>query len=255
MGRPAPLGTLSSSYRELPPPRHLAASVACLWVREVDDAGTHVVLPDGCIDIVASRAGVLTAGPDTGPVPATLSAGETIVGVRFRPGAAAPVLGWPASELRDQRIPLEELDGVKSFRAALELGAAKKDLTPFIEAVARRLRDAPPPDPVVQEAIAQLVGGARVSDLPATLFISERQLRRRFHASVGYGPKVFERVLRLQRMLALAPATPGSLARLAAEAGYADHAHMAAECARLTGQPPSALLDGRFPQAQEALAA
>jgi AraC-like DNA-binding protein len=254
VGRRAPVGTLSSSYRELPPPRHLAASVACLWVREVDAAGTHVVLPDGCIDIVASSAGVLTAGPDTGPVPTTLSAGETIVGVRFRPGAAAPVLGWPANELRDQRVPLEEL-GVKSSRAALGTGVAETDLSPLIDAVARRLRDAPPPDPVVQQAIAELAGGARVSDLPATLFLSERQLRRRFHASVGYGPKVFERVLRLQRLLALAPGTPGSLARLAAEAGYADHAHMAAECARLTGLPPSTLLDVRFPQAQEPLAA
>jgi AraC-like DNA-binding protein len=255
VGRRAPLGTLSSTYRELPPPRHLAASVACLWVREVDAAGTHVVLPDGCIDIVASSAGVLTAGPDTGPVPSALRPGDTIVGVRFRPGAAAPVLGWPANELRDQRIPVEELDGVKSFRAALEVGAARKDLTPFVDAVARRLRDAPPPDPVVQQAIAELAGGARVSELPARLFLSERQLRRRFHASVGYGPKVFERVLRLQRLLALAPATPGGLARLAAEAGYADHAHMAAECARLTGLAPSALLEVRFPQAEEPLAA
>ena len=246
MGRRAPVGTLSSSYRELPPPRHLAASVACLWVREVDAAGTHVVLPDGCIDIVASSAGVLTAGPDTGPVPTTLSAGETIVGVRFRPGAAAPVLGWPASELRDQRVALEDLWG-KRAREVIERG--------LLDAVARRLRDAPPPDPVVQQAIAELAGGARVSDLPARLFLSERQLRRRFHAAIGYGPKVFERVLRLQRLLALAPATPGSLARLAAEAGYADHAHMAAECARLTGLSPSALLDVRFPQAQEPLAA
>jgi len=245
---------LSSTYRELPPPRHLAASVACVWVREVDAAGTNLVLPDGCMDIVASSAGVLAAGPDTGPAPSTLRAGETIVGVRFRPGAAPPVLGWPANELRDQRVPLEDL-GVKSFRAALEAGVAKKDLTPLVDAVGRRLTDAPPPDPVVQQAIAELAGGARVTDLPARLFLSERQLRRRFHAAVGYGPKVFERVLRLQRLLALAPATPGSLARLAAEAGYADHAHMAAECARLTGLPPSALLDVRFPQAQEPLAA
>jgi AraC-like DNA-binding protein len=249
------MGRLSSSYRELPPPRHLDEAVACLWVREVDAAGTHVVLPDGCIDIVASSAGVLTAGPDTGPMPSALRAGDTIVGVRFRPGAAPPVLGWPAHELRDQRVPLENLNGVKSFRAALEIGVAKQDLTPFIEAVSRLAKDAPPPDPVVQQAVYELARGALVSELPASLFISERQLRRRFHAAIGYGPKVFARVLRLQRMLALAPATPGSLARLAAEAGYADHAHMAAETARLTGQPPSALLDDRFAQAAEPLAA
>jgi transcriptional regulator GlxA family with amidase domain len=94
-----------------------------------------------------------------------------------------------------------------------------------------------------------------VSDLPGELHISERQLRRRFHAAIGYGPKTFARVVRLQRMLALAPGAGDNLARLAAEAGYADHAHMASECARLTGKTPSALLDGRFAQATPALAA
>jgi transcriptional regulator GlxA family with amidase domain len=109
---------------------------------------------------------------------------------------------------------------------------------------------------VVQQAIAELARGVQVSELPERLFLSERQLRRRFHVAIGYGPKVFDRVMRLQRLLALAPAaSPGGLARLAADAGYADHAHMAAETARLTGLPPTALLDDRFPQAEEALAA
>ena len=95
----------------------------------------------------------------------------------------------------------------------------------------------------------------RVRDLTRELYVSERQLRRRFHAAIGYGPKTFARVARLQRMLGLAPSAGGNLARLAAEAGYADHAHMASECSRLTGRTPSALVDGRFAQAAPALAA
>jgi AraC-like DNA-binding protein len=252
------VGRLSSTYRELPPPPHLAASVACLWVREVNAPGTNVVIPDGCIDLVASDTGrSFIAGPDTGPMPTALQAGETIVGLRFRPGAAPPVLGWPAHELRDQRIPVTNLNGVKSFFATLEFGVAKQDLTPLCDAVARRLNDAPPPDALVRAAAARIVTnpGMRVSDLPAELHLSERQLRRRFHAAIGYGPKTFARIVRLQRMLAVAPGAGGNLARLAAEAGYADHAHLASECARLTGRTPSALLDGRFAQAAPALAA
>jgi AraC-like DNA-binding protein len=66
---------------------------------------------------------------------------------------------------------------------------------------------------------------------------------------------VLARVLRLQRMLALAPWAGDNLARLAAEAGYADHAHLASETVALTGLTPRALLDDRFAQAAEAPAA
>ena len=37
-------------------------------------------------------------------------------------------------------------------------------------------------------------------------------------------------------------AEPSSLARLAADAGYADQAHLARDCARLAGLAPGALL-------------
>jgi AraC-like DNA-binding protein len=243
-----------STYRELPPPPHLAASVACLWVREVHDDGTQLILPDGCIDLVAAGDEIRIAGPDTGPVLAPLRARRTIVGLRFRPGAAPAILGWPANELRDRQVTLGDLVGVKSFSAALEAGVATKDLTPVVEALLAR-RDPPPPDPIVEAALYELARNARVGDLPARLHLSERQLRRRFHAAVGYGPKVFARVLRLHRMLALAPSAGDNLARLAAEAGYADHAHLAAETARLAGLPPRALIDGRFAQATVPLAA
>ena len=75
--------------------------------------------------------------------------------------------------------------------------------------------------------------------------LSERQLRRRFERAVGYGPSTLARVLRFQRFLrrAHAPESRAApLARLAAEAGYADQAHLARECRRLSGLSPSSLL-------------
>jgi AraC-like DNA-binding protein len=236
---------VSSTYCEFAPPPRLAASIACLWTRHTTAPGAHLIVPDGCIDLVATPRGLVVAGPDTGPVPTAVHPGETLFGLRFRPGAAAPVLGWPAHELRDRRTPVEELWGSAARPVA--------SLHELIEAVARR--DAPPPDPIVRAAVHALARGRLVGDLPEELHLSERQLRRRFHASVGYGPKVLARVLRLQRMLALAPGAADNLARLAAEAGYADHAHMAGETVALTGLAPRALLDDRFAQVTQALAA
>jgi AraC-like DNA-binding protein len=71
--------------------------------------------------------------------------------------------------------------------------------------------------------------------------VSERQLRRRFERGVGYGPRTLRRVLRFQRFLGLAHGG-GSLARLAADAGYADQAHLVRDCRSLAGMTPSALL-------------
>jgi hypothetical protein len=48
-------------------------------------------------------------------------------------------------------------------------------------------------------------------------------------------------VLRLQRFLALA-GRGGDLARLAADAGYADQPHLTRDCARLAGLPAVTLL-------------
>jgi hypothetical protein len=49
--------------------------------------------------------------------------------------------------------------------------------------------------------------------------------------------------MRLQRFLRLARAQPeAGLAALAAEAGYADQAHLSGDARALTGRTPSALL-------------
>lgn len=77
------------------------------------------------------------------------------------------------------------------------------------------------------------------------MFMSERELRRRFRAAVGLSPKKLERVLRFQRFLALIH-TGGwrtlGLARTAVVVGYADQAHLTRESVRLSGLPPAELI-------------
>ena len=87
--------------------------------------------------------------------------------------------------------------------------------------------------------------------------LGERQLRRRFERAVGYGPATLVRVQRFQHFLALAEQQPGAaLSRLAAEAGYADQAHLTRECGRLTGLTPAALLTaGVWPAGEPRLTA
>jgi AraC-like DNA-binding protein len=240
-------------YRELAPAPEIAAHVATVWTRGPEPAAReHRIVPDACADIVwITGRRLVVAGPATGPVLSTIPQGGSAVGVRFRVGAAGSALGVAARELLDEHLPLDAVWGEVGRELAERLADARTAagaVRLLTAAVARRL---PPPgaiDPLVRAAAL----GAReprrpVEDLPNEVGIGARQLRRRFHDAVGYGPKTLQRVLRFQRFLALArrPVPSGEapdLARLAFEAGYADQAHLTRECTRLAGLPPAALL-------------
>jgi AraC-like DNA-binding protein len=230
------------SYRELAPPPALASHVACLWART---GAPPRILPDGCVDLVWTGAGLIVAGPATRAVVPRRDRDEPRLGVRFRVGAAGVALGVPAGELLDRSPALRELwrdgDELEERVAAATGTRARFEL--LARAVAERLAQAPGPDPLVRAAVLDL-GGARtpIARLCQRLGISERQLRRRFEGAVGYPPRTLARVLRLQRFLALAAADDADLARLSADAGYADQPHLTRDCAELAGLPAGALL-------------
>ena len=226
-------------YRELPPPPPIAAHVMCLWTRDGPAAGR--VLPDGCADIVWTGDRLLVAGPATRAVVPRVRDDETKLGIRFRTGAAAHALGLPAADLRDQSVALEDVWGARG-RELSERVAAAPDARARLRLLSFAVDDVPAPDPLIRAAVRDLAGpGARVAELCKSLFMSERQLRRRIEQAVGYPPRTLARVLRLQRFLRLAERYD-DLARLAAEAGYADQSHLTRECSELCGLPAGALL-------------
>jgi AraC-like DNA-binding protein len=229
-------------YREHLPPASLAPWVACTWERRDGGVAPVRVLPDGCIDIIWTQgAGTAVVGANTTAFLVALPAHTHVVGVRLRPGAAPPLLGVDGAALRDARPALHELWGDDARELTVRLDEAADPAAALLAELAPRAAAAGAPDPLVQAAVARLSGGAAVRALAGELYVSERQLRRRVGTAVGYGPKRLARVLRLRR--ALAAARGGQeLARVAAEAGYADQAHFAGDCRELAGVPPSALL-------------
>jgi AraC-like DNA-binding protein len=109
------------------------------------------------------------------------------------------------------------------------------------DVVEQRIRDLP--DPAIHAMVRMLdARGARVSALAEHIGLSERQLLRRCVAALGYGPKTLDRILRFQRFVAAARQHDLGLARLAADAGYADQPHLTRECVRLAGTTPATLL-------------
>jgi AraC-like DNA-binding protein len=222
------------------------------------DPHRHLIVPDACVDVVWRDDGrLIVAGPATGPASSHVPAGAAAIGVRFRIGAAGPALGLPARELLDLSVLLEDVWGREAERIAERVAAEAtpgKRLRTLAEEVGVRL--AATADQLVRAAaIAAARPGARVERIGDDLGITDRQLRRRFAATVGYGPKTLQRVLRFQRFLALARRDGRDLARLALDAGYADQAHLTRECRRLSGLTPAALLASGAVPAGERLAA
>ena len=224
-----------------PPPHELAHLVRCLWIRTGTGDET-LVLPDGCLDVVVRDSRAFVAGPDTGPVPGRAERGEVLAGLRLRPGVGGAALGIGAEELRDRRVPLEDLWG----RAGREVGErAGEDPVALAQALRPRLA-ASAIDARVLEAARRLARAPAtpVPALAAALGLGERHLRRRFAAAVGYGPKTFARVARFRAALALVSGGE-PLATAALAAGYADQAHMTREMVQLAGLTPGALAPRR----------
>jgi AraC-like DNA-binding protein len=241
------------SYQERPPVARLAGLVATTWVHEVPaDAAPyrHREVPNGCVELRCRLDGQLQlAGPFTGPRVELLPPGTTVVGVRFRPAAAAAVLGLPPAELADSTVDAGHVWGRQAAVAGERAAEAPEHAAAVLqELVVARLTE--PPDPLVAEAVRRLRRAGDIGRVQSGLAISERQFRRRCESATGVAPKALHRMLRFQGFLALTqfalmrgrrPAEHG-LAQLAADAGYADQAHLARECLRLTGDTPKAFL-------------
>jgi AraC-like DNA-binding protein len=238
---------LVPGYAEFAPDVAFRPAIHCLWVSVAPPCEVEPVqvLPDACTDLIwQSGVGAFVAGPDTGPAPAGRAPGTVFVGVRFRPGAGGAALGVPLIEVLDQRVDAADLPAVPAGRLPGSLTPA--EAMRRIAVAAAGMVTERPPDRLVLEA-ARLLGqpGAHADLVAARLGISERQLRRRCQAAVGYGPRMLARVLRFRRFVSRIDAGATDLAGLAAEAGYADQAHLTRESRELAGLTPAALARSR----------
>ena len=223
-------------YRERSSPQHGIT----VWTRTADDHPGSI-LPDGCIDVIWDGAGLTVAGPDTAAHVADSRPGALYAAVRFGSGIGPTVLGVPAHALVDMRVALDDVlpaDHVASLAETLD---AASDPSAVIERWATdRLSDEGGADPAARYVVRMLDSGASVTQTADALGISERQLHRRSLVAFGYGPKLLARILRLQRALR-SPYRATDLARVAADAGYADQPHLSRDVRALTGQTPSEL--------------
>ncbi len=247
------------------PPHHLADTLACSWVAELQGR-PHLLVPDGCVELLwISRGEIWLCGPETHAWRFQLPLGTTAVGVRFRPGRHSSLFAIDTSTLRNVRLPLRDVVGPeieRSLVADVESNASPEHRVRVIESFVHRLVRASEHGPNAIAATANrefadfvlevLAHSPRTTQqqLAERLDITSRQLHRRALTVFGYGTSQLSRLLRFQRFLALAEQHRDSslpIARLAVEAGFSDHAHLGRDCRNITGLAPAAFLAEYFP--------
>lgn len=239
-----------------------AGVLACSWTAR--PTGRHRLVPDACVDLVCTfeaagagreRVTMLLCGPERRAWTFRLPEGVTAVGVRYRPGCAAIVHGLDAAAMVDRRLPFADVVGraaadelADRLRSSDSLDVRRLELERALSPV---LRDVPQEQLAFVDLVTdRLVATRRIGRqaLADEVGLTPRHLHRRLLRTFGYGTSVLGRLLRFQRFLSVRETTgAGSLAELAAAAGYADQAHLARDCRAITGLTVRQLLAEWFP--------
>jgi AraC-like DNA-binding protein len=245
-------------YREFRSPNRLRDDIVCFWQSHSGPAPSESrIIPDSCVDIIwTTERPPFIAGPMTTAMRQTVGANAEYTAIRIRPGVAHRLLGVSAKDLCNQHIPLADVwPGmlVRQWEDAATPATLPTRLAAISAVLEARLARCKGPDPLLEHVVNGIARQpfGRIADIPRLSEFSERQLRRRFDEAIGYGPKMLQRILRLQYLLWLASQDRSQrpqLVRLALAAGYTDQPHMTRDVQALTGQTPLQLLHARAPK-------
>lgn len=238
------------SFRRLPAPEPLAELVRWFWIPEWDIApgrsSRQYVMAYPACNLVVQPAQVTLAGPTTRVSHRDLTGRGWAVGALLRPAAVPAFLDAPA-DLRDTERQLDAPELHTAIVAAMRAPEPEDRHRAAVEALgdwlAARAR------PITEEgrlanAMAELMDGdpevRTLPDAATRLRVSPRTLQRLAVRYTGLTPVEMIRRRRLQEAaerVRLEPQAP--LAEIAAELGYADHAHLTREFRDRLGFTPS----------------
>ncbi|MDT0203420.1 helix-turn-helix domain-containing protein [Nocardioides sp. AE5] len=241
------------TFHRVPAPPVLSDRVRWFWIPEWDLApgrtSRQEILPFPASNLVVQSDGVTVAGPCTRRSHRDLIGSGWAVGALLRPAAVPTVLPDPGL-VRDQEIAWPAPDLHRAVVGAMaDRGAtpAERRATAVAAYVAWLLDHLPPVDDdgELANAMEDVVAGdravVRVEQVAAALGVSTRTLQRLARRHVGLPPLAMIRRHRLQEAAHRLREEPGlGLARVAAELGYADQAHLARDFRTVLGLRPGA---------------
>jgi AraC-like DNA-binding protein len=260
--------------------RHRPGSPLCgfvdyLWhIRDAPGHARERVLPNGTVELVFNLVeDEVRVYDDSTALPCRRFSGSVVsgvfsrffvidtrehasmVGVHFKPGGAFPFLrGLPVVELANSHLNLSALWASKAqlLRERLAAAATVQQRFCLLEAaLLGELGSAAPGHRAIQPAIHALSSSSpSIQALAARSNLSHRRFIQLFSQEVGVTPKLFQRLQRYQRAVALMRAGVGgapmrsamgegsSWAHVAQLAGYFDQSHWIRDCVSFSDLTP-----------------
>jgi len=258
-------------YQEFRPPENLRAFVKCFYLCEYD---TDVVVHDkafatGSMEIMfnlgdgsfqTGRDGVFKATPKIelwgqiiNPLEFRSFGRNKMLGIRFHPHTASVVLGDPIDVFNDQvsdfatvagsaaQVLREQLLNAPTLIKQIEL------LESFLLRKLTTFQKKNTKFDVVNHVIAEMRREDFCDDIQDVAFkygISSRYLQKLFLEFTGLTPKLFNKITRFQKSLALTNNNDQSLTWTAYQSGYFDQSHFIRDFKFFTGVSPSSF-DGK----------
>jgi AraC-like DNA-binding protein len=252
-----------SRYRPAPP---LGRFIECFWWSHRDEPqdNSEHMLPSGGAQLLfalhempifcrssngensSAWSGSVVHGPQSSYYVAGPKPPGGVVGVSFRPGAAAPVLGVSMAELADRHVALAAIWGSRGVDLQHRLMSAA-DPTAMFRILEQSLSARIHRPLLIHPAVAQALvarpadaAPARVAELQRASGYSAKHFISLFRSAVGLNPKHYYRIRRFNSAVrSMAAAGRQSLGDLAAAAGYSDQAHLTREFREFAGVAPT----------------
>lgn len=245
-------------FRRRLPEEGLRRWIEHYWLIDWDLPEPYVseVVPHPCVNVVFERRGPAGLAPEEGLVSGVgttlystkLAGTGRVCGTQFRPGGFHPFLTppRPLTTLTDEQPQLERVFPHTGQAAKRVLSPPGEDervaaLNAFFRSLGPREDASAERAMALAHRIRTDRGVLRVEHFAAEEGIPVRTLQRLFATYVGVSPKWVILRYRVHEAMEHATAEPGTeWARLAAELGYSDQAHLVRDFTAAVGVPPSA---------------
>ncbi|CAH0232576.1 HTH-type transcriptional activator RhaS [Microbacterium oxydans] len=240
-------GVLLPQFHRLPAEGRVAELVAWFWIPEWDiepgRSSRQEIVGYPALNLVVEEDGVTLSGATTRASHRDLRGSGWAVGALLRPAAVAVLIEEPASLIDDLRM-LDEPALHADVMSAMTTGEGRREraVSVFSRWLVDRVGEPTDAARLANAMVGALGGdgGALTPGEAATrLAVSVRTLERMAHRYVGVSPAAMIRRRRLQDAAQLLRDDPGTdLSTIAAELGYADHAHLSRDFRAVLGIAP-----------------
>jgi AraC-like DNA-binding protein len=239
------------SFHRLPAPASVAELVQWFWIPEwnVEPGRTsrqHLIAYPGS-NLVVQPERVVFSGPTTRAAHQDLAGRGWAVGALLRP-AAVPLFTDDPSSLRDTEVAVAAEGLHLSVLGAMNAHDGETRRERAVDAFAGWLAGFAGPavsgEALLANRLMDVIGSdasvVRVEDAASSLAVSQRTLQRVAKRYIGLSPAALIRRRRLQDAAERTRQDASAdLAAIAAEFGYADHAHLTNDFRKYLGFTPS----------------